>query len=125
MRTRRAARRRVPPVLLLALLALSVLGVGGCGSAPSAATPPAPAQVTVHIRNFGFHPAEVRVRAGGTVTWVNDDGVEHTATADSGSWGSPTLAQGQRFSHRFDRTGRFGYHCVFHAFMTGTVTVVS
>jgi plastocyanin len=33
------------------------------------------------------------------------------------------LGQGQIFTHRFDTTGSFKYHCTFHANMTGTIVV--
>jgi plastocyanin len=78
----------------------------------------------VHIKNFGYQPDTVTVRVGGTVTWINDDNVDHTTTAKSGAWDSGTLAHGQRFVHRFAKAGTYPYYCSFHAFMTGTVRVV-
>jgi plastocyanin len=85
-----------------------------------------PGSTLVVIRNFGFEPASVSVRAGGTVTWVNCDEPgqpAHTSTADAGAWSSPTLAPGQAFSRTFDQAGNFLYHCEPHPFMTGTVVV--
>ncbi len=85
-----------------------------------------PGSVLVVVRDFTFEPAEVRVRAGGTVTWVNcADPSEpaHTSTADGGGWSSPLLAPGQAFSHVFPASGSFPYHCEPHPFMTGRVVV--
>lgn len=48
----------------------------------------APKNATVVIRNDTFEPAEVVVRPGGTVTWVNEDDVAHTATFGDAGHGS-------------------------------------
>jgi plastocyanin len=85
-----------------------------------------PGSIVVAIRNFAFAPEEVRVRAGGTVTWVNceDEGAEaHTSTADQGAWSSSSLITGDAFSHTFPQPGTFSYHCNPHPFMTATVVV--
>lgn len=93
---------------------------------PGAAThhpSPAPGVVRVEMRGVAFAPGEVRIRAGQSVEWVNLDPVAHTATSDQGLWDSGTLAEGDRFMHRFDRPGRFPYHCTPHPQMTGVVIV--
>ncbi|HEU4630136.1 MAG TPA: plastocyanin/azurin family copper-binding protein, partial [Gemmatimonadaceae bacterium] len=80
----------------------------------------------VVIRDFAFAPAQVHVRPGTKVTWVNcgDTGTPaHTSTADGGAWSSPLLAPGAVFTHEFTTAGEFPYHCEPHPFMTGTVTV--
>jgi amicyanin len=84
-----------------------------------------PGSIVVPITNFAFRPAEVRVRAGQTVTWINceESATSHTTHADGEEWASPLLAPGQAFSHRFDEAGSFDYHCDPHPFMTGRVTV--
>jgi plastocyanin len=85
-----------------------------------------PGSTIVAIRNFAFAPAEIRIRANGTVTWVNceDAGAEaHTSTADQGEWSSASLASGDEFSHTFPQPGVYTYHCVPHPFMTATVVV--
>ena len=80
----------------------------------------------VAIRDFAFRPADVRIRTGTTVTWVNCEpqNVEsHTTTADGGAWSSPLLAPGATFSHTFDQVGTFAYHCEPHPFMRATIIV--
>lgn len=80
----------------------------------------------VIVRDFAFVPAEVRVRPGARVTWVNCGAAgrpSHTSTADAGRWRSPLLAPGASFTHAFDAAGSFPYHCEPHPGMTGTVTV--
>jgi len=80
----------------------------------------------VAIKDFAFHPANVTVRAGERVTWVNCDdpgGDAHTSTSDANGWSSPLLPAGQHFTHTFGAAGAFPYHCEPHPSMTGTVTV--
>ena len=75
------------------------------------------------IRRFAFGPAEVRVRVGERVTWINCDEDGHTSTADAGEWQSPLLAPGDAFTQSFDALGEFVYHCEPHPFMVGRVIV--
>jgi plastocyanin len=82
-----------------------------------------PGSTVVFIRQFTFQPAEVRVRAGERVTWVNCDQDPHTSTADEGGWASPLLAPGDGFTQTFSAAGEFPYFCEPHPFMTGRVIV--
>ena len=80
----------------------------------------------VAIRNFGYSPATVRVKAGTTVTWINcePEGTdEHTSTSDNAVWDSPFLAPGETYSFTFGTAGTFDYHCLPHPFMEGVVIV--
>ncbi|HUP01516.1 MAG TPA: cupredoxin family copper-binding protein [Gemmatimonadota bacterium] len=77
----------------------------------------------VSIRDFIFGPAEIRIVAGETVRWVNDDGVAHTVTADEGSFDSGLIQPGEGYSRRFEAPGRYPYHCVPHPFMKAVVVV--
>lgn len=81
----------------------------------------------VVIRDFTFIPAQVHVRPGTKVTWVNcgTAGSEsHTSTADAGTWSSPLIATGATYTRTFAATpGSFPYHCEVHPGMRGTVTV--
>jgi plastocyanin len=82
-----------------------------------------PGSTIVVIQKFAFGPADVRVRAGERVTWINCDEDSHTSTADGGQWTSPLLAPGAAFTHAFPSAGEFPYHCEPHPFMTGRVIV--
>ncbi len=77
----------------------------------------------VDMRAVAFVPAEVRIRAGEAVAWINSDPVEHTVTSDDGSWGSRLLREGERYVRVFPQPGRYTYHCVPHPQMTGVVIV--
>jgi plastocyanin len=83
-----------------------------------------PALRTIVIRNFAFEPSNITVNVGATVTWNNEDSTFHTVTSDTGSeLNSGNLATGQSFSHTFNTTGTFSYHCAMHTSMRAQVVV--
>jgi plastocyanin len=121
-----------------AALAVAIAGVAGCFSerasgpntdlAACSANLPSDAfgSTIVIIRDFQFTPAQVRVRPGTKVTWVNCGAAgtdAHTSTSDAGLWNSPLLAPGQTFTQTYATVGAFPYHCIPHPGMLGTVTV--
>jgi plastocyanin len=77
----------------------------------------------VAIRDFAFAPAEIRVRAGETVRWTNQDGTAHSVTARDGAFDSGLLQPGASFERRFETPGRYPFACVPHPYMTGVVVV--
>ncbi len=70
-----------------------------------------------------YSPNPVKVRAGETVTWVNDDSARHTATSNDGVFDSGVLRKGEAFSYTFDEAGEYPYFCAVHPKMVGTVVV--
>ena len=68
---------------------------------------------TVAINNFNFAPKAITVKVGTTVTWDNREGT-HTVTADNGSFESPSLNAGRKFSYKFTKPGTYRYYCSFH-----------
>jgi len=121
--------RGIRNVLLLTAL-VSVLFVAGCastattpatsGSAGSGASA-VPAAVSVSMINATFDPSDITVAVGGTVTFTNNDSVDHTVTGDA--FDSGVVAPGKSFSQKFPTAGTFPIRCKIHATMTGTVTV--
>ncbi len=91
---------------------------------PSAAPSPSGAAL-VHIANLAFVGGALRVRSGTRVRWVNDDQVQHSVTADDGSFDSGLIDPGQPFERTFDRPGSYPYHCTPHPFMHGVVIVTA
>jgi plastocyanin len=67
----------------------------------------------------------VVVGVNNTVTFVNHDTATHTVTALDGSFNSGDILAGKTWTHTFTTTGTFSFHCIYHSFMTGQVTVVS
>jgi len=136
--------------LLLALLALAVVAAGcgggddddgdsgnGGGNAPAAEEPAAPSAdhdregsggtgpgTQVSMKDIKFNPGTVTIKAGGKVTWTNDDSVGHDVTADDFESGSPGgIEGGSTFSHTFKKAGTYNYVCSVHPGMKGTVKV--
>ncbi|MFD8390761.1 cupredoxin family copper-binding protein [Streptomyces sp. NPDC059680] len=97
-------------------------------SSPSKNTAAAPVSAhAVAIKNFAFSPATLKVKAGTTVTWTNEDTDAHTVTS-AGSGGplhSAALATHGSYTHTFTKPGSYAYVCTIHPFMTGTVEVTS
>lgn len=77
----------------------------------------------VSISNFAFVPTPITVAQGSPITWTNSDGVQHTVTADDGSFGSLKLNKGDTFSQALQTPGTYNYHCSIHASMHGTIVV--
>src|SRR5512133_3302573 len=78
---------------------------------------------SVKIQNFAFSPSTITVNAGTTITWKNYDNVAHTVTSDDGLFNSGSIQQNATFTHKFDSTGTFDYHCTPHPQMTASVVV--
>lgn len=89
------------------------------------AAPTAPAVVrTVGISDLTVTPNALVVAPGTEVMWHNDGRNRHTVTADDGSFGSGTLLTGDDFTIDAPAApGVYAYHCVFHSYIRGTLTV--
>lgn len=84
---------------------------------------PAPAQspYAVSMKDFAFSPATIKIPAGATVRWTNNDSVAHNVT--SKSFDSGNLDGGRSFSYTFTKAGSYDYVCTYHPGMSGTVVV--
>jgi amicyanin len=96
-------------------------------SSPSSATSSSAVSTdAVTIDNYAFSPASIKVTVGTTVTWTNQDPVDHTVTVDNGNGPmSMLISRGQSFSYTFGKAGTYSYHCTPHPYMKATVLVVS
>ena len=64
--------------------------------------------------------------SGTTVTWTNDDDVNHTVTSDDGNtFDSGAFAQGKTFQFTAGPPGTYSYSCKIHPFMKATLTVTA
>jgi len=77
---------------------------------------------SVVIADLEFKPSVITVRIGDTVTWINKDIVEHTATSSDGAFDVATpKAKPARW--RAQKAGDFAYYCRLHPNMTGVIRV--
>jgi plastocyanin len=125
-------RRPLALLPLLAVIAALAAGCGGSDSGGSSSTSTASSKpassgggaVTVSMKNIQFAPKDVTVKTGQTITWRNDDTVDHNVTADSGaSFKSDNFGNGGSFKFKAAKAGTIKYECTIHPGMTGTITV--
>jgi|SRR3989338_1903429 len=78
---------------------------------------------TISIQNFAFSPAEITIKKGDTIKWINLDSVGHTATSDTGEFDSGLLGNNAQWSRTFNDLGEFTYHCTPHSYMKAKIIV--
>jgi len=77
-------------------------------------------------QDWTYVPGELSVAVGTPVTWTNTGAAPHTVTSDDGvSFDSGNLDSQASFSFMPDSPGTFSYHCAYHPWMTGSLTVTS
>ncbi|WP_458790405.1 cupredoxin domain-containing protein [Yoonia sp. MH D7] len=77
----------------------------------------------VVIKGMKFTPETLAIKAGDSVTWVNEDNMRHTATDLNGAFDTGLLGNGQSATLTFGGAGRFNYRCTPHSNMRGTITI--
>jgi plastocyanin len=87
------------------------------------AGPAASATTNVSIKRTGFVPANVTVNQDDSVTWKNNDTIDHQVVANGGQFASPILNRGQSWTYTFRSGGTFNYHDGLHPSLKGRVTV--
>lgn len=80
-------------------------------------------KVHVMIENLGFQPADIDVKAGETIEWINRDPFAHTATV-KGGW-EVLIPPGKSATHVATADDTVGYYCRFHPNMKGRIKVVA
>ncbi len=108
-------------------LAAVVVAVGLLAACTGGAEPSAELVETNRVdlpKSYRFEPASIRVDAGTTVTWTNNDDFPHNVHLLDGSDRTVDLPVGGEASLTFDRPGTHDYECSLHPQqMQGTVTV--
>ena len=64
----------------------------------------------------------MKVTAGETVTWINDDGAPHSIALKDRT-ASDTLMPTNSYSAKFEQAGDYDYLCSIHPYMTGKIVV--
>lgn len=111
---------RVPSLIGIGLAGLLLLP--SCGRSNGAPQPPSPETHTVTIEGMRFDPADLTVRAGDTIVWVNKDLFAHTATAGQ-SFDSKSIDPGSSWQFTPRTAGDLPYICALHPTMKAMVRV--
>ena len=73
-------------------------------------------------KSYRFSPTVIKVKAGDTVTWKNNDNFTHTVKVEDGP--DHKVGRGDSVSIRFDKPGTYHYVCTLHSHdMHGQVIV--
>jgi plastocyanin len=96
----------------LALLAIAVSSASARAEEPS-----------VKIDNFTFSPQTLKVSAGTTVTWKNEDDIPHTVASVTKTFKSKALDTDDSYTFTFTTPGVYEYFCSLHPHMKGTIVV--
>ncbi len=115
-RSRRSSPTHRAPVAILT--ALAVLAIALVALAPVVLARSQQATIT----DSEYKPNDITINVNEVVTWISDSDLEHTVTADDGSFDSGKMARGEAFANVFSRPGTYTYHCVVYGF-TGKITV--
>lgn len=99
----------------------AMLGLGA--TLPLIAGPAHAANHSVSIKSMKFNPAELTIAVGDTVTFINEDGAPHTASANDGSFDTGKLTTGASAGVTFAAAGSFDYFCKVHPNMKALIIV--
>lgn len=98
-------------------------------------------EVSMDIKDFKYEQPNIKIKKGTTVTWTNQDAVQHNVMQehenDNDAHDAPSkdeekpdvlasrlLAKGESYSFTFNEVSSSPYHCSPHPYMKGSVTVV-
>ena len=81
--------------------------------------------VEVTILDYKFNPAQLKIKAGTTVRWTNQEKRTSHSVLFSGPDGfeGERVFPGESWQHRFDKPGVFVYSCGPHPEMKGQIEV--
>jgi len=102
------SRRLVPVAALLSIAAMAV--------------PAHAATIQIVMENLVISPAEVSIKAGDTIEWINKDVFAHTATARNGDF-DVTIPPKKTVTSVVQKPGTIEYYCRFHPNMKAVLTI--
>ena len=124
---------KVSPLLVVGLL------LAGCGGGPSEDTPQGEAvnpgvqedstdpkgSNTVVMKNIEYEPKKLTVKVGQTVTWVNQEAIEHNVVAEEADppLKSQLFGKDGKFEYKPTQAGTISYVCTVHPGMEATLVV--
>jgi len=112
-------------VVLVAYFAVAAVAVSASGSGKASGTAVVYIDETPISWQYSPQAATVVLGLNNTVTWVSHSIAYDSVTDRAGDFGSGPIAPGQSFTHTFAKAGVYSYYCIYHPWMTGTITVVA
>jgi plastocyanin len=122
---------RLAATASVSLIMVLVVYFAVTGAAVASSAAPTHGGAAVYIVEtpvtWQYSPQNIVVVIGvnNTVTWVSHSTSYDTITSDTGNFDSGTIPPGGTFSYTFSQPGNYPYHCVYHPWMMGKVTVLS
>ena len=108
--------------LLTCLCLTAALILPGCGGGGGSGGDDG--ERTVSMKDLRFHPATLSIEVGETVTWRNDEAVDHNVVATKGArFRSRAFGSGRTYRFTAARAGLVEYVCTLHPGMAGTLLV--
>ena len=98
-------------------LALGLLAAAGPLFAEAA-----PRDHVVNMANMSFGQLPSDLKVGDSITWVNNDTVQHTVTARDHSF-DLRMGPGQSAHLTLQKSGTFPFYCSYHSTMRGVLVV--
>ena len=104
------------PVVVAVLTALTFVCQSSLALAQSA---------EIGIKDYKYDPAELKVKRGTTVKWVNNEKRTSHSILFAGSDGfeSERIFPGESWQRTFDKSGTYAYSCGPHPEMKGKIEV--
>jgi plastocyanin len=103
-------------MIRLIATAVALAALNACGALA--------ADVGVTINTFQFSPNPIAAAVGDQVLVTNEDGTQHSLTADEGGlFDTGLLGRGEQGSFAAPAAGTYTFHCQRHPSMQGTLTV--
>jgi plastocyanin len=110
-------------VIIASILLVFMIGCKNNSSSPTAPSSSTPSTNTISMAGNTFSPSSLTVAVHTTITWNNNSSTAHTATSDVGKWDTGNIPAGSSKQTTFDSTGTYHYHCTYHSYMVGVITV--
>ena len=124
-----AASSRAGLLTGMLVLGVSLVGATGVPGTFAAATHHAAITATKKVQakeshdKYLFSPARITVKKGTKVVWTNTSDAEHNVTITKGMKVNKDFEEHKSVNVTFMKAGTYQYHCEYHPYMTGTVTV--
>lgn len=128
-----AAQKRRSVVLVIVVMVVIALGLASQIARETVTKPtPGSEQAQVAIVDNNFSPAVLQVKVGTTVTWTNQEDVEHWIASDPYPDNDETpglntgqkMGRGDSYSYTFEEAGTYTYHDDMSPTTGGTIIVV-